>query len=76
MNLEQELRRSEERQENVRQVCEKTESLTMHSLITFQVADVPDIAEVSEVSEEETSGNAVAGSVEEEVRCIKKVMQV
>ena len=33
--------------------------------------DAPDATE-----EEELTGNAVAGSVEKEVRCFKKVMQV
>ena len=53
-----------------------------------EIAEVPEVAEIPEVSvipeetdtpeatEEEPSENAVAGSVEEEVRCIKKVMQV
>ena len=54
-----------------------------------EVEEVPEVQEVPEVSvipeetkvpeateEKEPSGNAVAGSVDEEVRCIKKVMQV
>ena len=38
---------------------------------------IPEETEAPEATEEkEQSENAVAGSVEEEVRCIKKVMQV
>ena len=38
---------------------------------------IPEETDAPEATEEEElSGNAVAGSVEEEVKCIKKIMQV